>query len=343
MEAGMTDLAATVLFSVVGTTGAAVALGLASATGFATSNALQHRAAGTVPPTVHRVLSVLGHLARQPAWLLATCVSFTALLLHAFALRFGSIALVQPLMLAGVVLAVPVRSALERKAPRWCELRAVGVTVVGLGIFILSANPRPSAAPPGMAAGGAFVLSCFAVALCTLRGSRRWCSESPARQAAMLGAGAGVMFGATAGLLKVLGMSMTSGGPGLPTILGVVGGLVTAGLLGTAMNQRAYQIAPISCSMPLVNVVDIMVAVLFGAVVFGELPGLSKTLLALQLAALGCVGVGLRLISVLHSGQVDSAGVAREGAEGEHTLARLGRSVDRPACRETEWLSERSA
>ena len=48
--------------------------------------------------------------------------------------------------------------------------------------------------------------------------------------------------------------------------------LVAAGLLGTAMNQRAYQLAPISYSMPMVNVVDIMVAVLFGAVVFGELP-----------------------------------------------------------------------
>jgi hypothetical protein len=302
MEAGMTDYA---LLSEAGATGAAVVMGLASAAGFATSNALQHRAAGTVPPTVHRVLAVLARLARQPAWLAATGISFCALVLHAFALRFGSIALVQPLMLAGVVLAVPMRSALERKAPQWCEVRAVGVTVAGLGAFILSANPRPSDTPPAVAAAAVFVLCCFVIGLCALRASRR-CSATPARQAAMLGAGAGVMFGATAGLLKILGMSATTGRSGLPMVLAVVGGLVAAGLLGTAMNQRAYQIAPISFSMPLVNVVDIFVAVLFGAAVFGELPGHSETLLVLQLVALGCVGVGLRLISALHTGHVES-------------------------------------
>ena len=132
----------TVLLEGAGTTGAAVAMGLASAASFATSNALQHRAAGTVPPAVHRVLAVLGHLARQRVWVVATCISFCALVLHALALRIGSIALVQPLMLVGVVLAVPVRSALEHKAPRRCEIRAVGVTAVGLTVFILSINAR---------------------------------------------------------------------------------------------------------------------------------------------------------------------------------------------------------
>jgi glucose uptake protein GlcU len=41
------------------------------------------------------------------------------------------------------------------------------------------------------------------------------------------------------------------------------------------MNQRAYQIAPLSFSMPVVNVVDIVVAILFGVLVFGEAPAHS--------------------------------------------------------------------
>jgi glucose uptake protein GlcU len=299
--------AATALLSGPGTTGVAVAMGLGSAASFAASNALQHRAAGTVPSTVHRALAVLAHLARQPAWIVATCISFCALLLHALALRFGAIALVQPLMLVGVVLAVPVRSALERKAPRWCEIRAVGVTVVGLAVFILSANPHSSGAKPVIPAAGAFVLGCFVLGLCALRASRTRCAGAPARQAAMLGSGAGVMFGATAGLLKLVGMSISTDASDLPMLLGVLGALVAAGLLGTAMNQRAYQIAPISYSMPLVNVVDILVAVLFGAVVFGELPGHSATVLGMQLGALGCVIVGLRLISALHTDRPDAS------------------------------------
>src|SRR3954454_17780703 len=137
--------------------GAAGAGGLASAGGFAVSNALQHRAAGKLPTTVNRALAVLRHLARQWIWLAATGISFCALLLHALALQIGSIALVQPLMLVGVVLAVPARAALEHKRPRWCEVRAVGVTVAGLAVFIVSANPRPSRTSPQVVVAAAFV------------------------------------------------------------------------------------------------------------------------------------------------------------------------------------------
>src|SRR5437764_15159230 len=101
----------------------AMGLGALSATCFAASNALQHRAAGTVRRTTRSPFAVLAHLVRQPVWVLGTGVSFCAMLLHACALRLGSLVLVQPLMLGGVVAAVLVRSALERSAPRWCEVR----------------------------------------------------------------------------------------------------------------------------------------------------------------------------------------------------------------------------
>jgi hypothetical protein len=278
---------------------AAVAVGLASAGGFALSNAMQHRAAGTVPRTVQRALAVLNHLTRQPLWLVATAVSFCALLLHAVALQLGSIALVQPLMLAGVVLAVPARAALERKRPRWCDVRAVGVTALGLGAFILSARSEESGETPAIAVAGVFVLCCFVVGLSALRASRGLGRGGDRLRAALLGAGAGVMFGATAGLLKYVGAAATTSGGRLPALV-ALGMLAGAGLLGTAMNQRAYQIAPIAFSMPLVNVVDIVVAVLFGAAVFGEVPGHTVSHLAAQVGAVGCVAVGLSLIARLH-------------------------------------------
>src|SRR3954454_1644101 len=288
----------------LGTPGVAVAAGLASAGAFAVSNALQHRAAGTVPATVHRALAVLSHLSRQRVWLGATSISFCALLLHALALRIGSIALVQPLMLFGVVLAVPAPAALERKLPPWCEVRAVGVTVVGLAAFLLSANPQPAATAPKVSTAAVFVLGCFVVAVVALRVSRKRGSGAAGAQAAMLGAGAGVMFGATAGLLKLVGTAATSGGGSHLPLLAAFAMLVASGVLGTAMNQRAYQIAPISFSMPLVNVVNIMVAVMFGAMVFGDLPGHTLGRLAVQVGALGCVSVGLVLIAGLRTSRV---------------------------------------
>jgi hypothetical protein len=108
------------------------------------------------------------------------------------------------------------------------------------------------------------------------------------------------MFGATAGLMKYAGSALTAPGGRWSAVV-ALGMLAVAGLLGTAMNQRAYQIAPIAFSMPLVNVVDIMVAVLFGAAVFGEVPGHTVSHVVVQLAALGCVTTGLALIAALRA------------------------------------------
>jgi drug/metabolite transporter (DMT)-like permease len=282
--------------------GLAVALGLASATGFAVSNALQHRVAGTVPATVQRAADVLRHLARRPVWLGATAVSFTAMVLHALALKAGSIALVQPLMLVGVVLAVPLRAALERRLPPWQEVRAVVVTVVGLAVFLGSAEADASASAPRLPAALLVVLGGAVAAAGALRICRtRWVRD-PRLQAALLGAAAGVLFGVTAGLLKLLGGGVGPGsGGGLGGAVLAVGvvALAVIGIAGTALNQRAYQLAPLAFSMPVVNVVDVLVAVLFGVVAFRELPGHTPVVLLIQLAALGCVAVGLRGIALL--------------------------------------------
>jgi drug/metabolite transporter (DMT)-like permease len=292
-------------------TAAACSVGLASAAGFATSNALQHRAAGRVPETVKHALAVLAHLARQRIWVIATAVSFGAMLLHALALRIGSLALVQPLMLVGVVLAVPLRAAVEHKRPTSSELQAVSITVAGLALFVVCTNPSPSheVAAPVVLVG--FVGVCVAVALLALRGSQR-AAVGPKRQAALLGAGAGLMFGVTAGLLKTVGNAVAAGHPTAIALTLVC--LVGAGLLGTAMNQRAYQIAPLAFSMPLVNVVDIIVAVLFGVAVFGESPAHGAGLVVLQAVGLGITAVGLCRISSLEPSSLPTGRIAVQEA-----------------------------
>ena len=285
----------------------AFAVGLTSAAGFATSNALQHRAAGTVPESVQRVLKVLAHLARQKVWLVATAVSFCAMLLHALALKIGSLALVQPLMLVGVALAVPLRAAIEQKLPTSSELKAVSVTVAGLALVVVCTNPTPSQAQAPFTVGAAFVGGCAVLGLVALRVSTRT-SLGVKRQAAVLGAGAGLMFGVTAGLLKTLSGALASGSPAFVAV--TLACLIGAGLLGTAMNQRAYQIAPLAFSMPLVNVVDIIVAVLFGVVVFGESPAHGPGLLFLQAVGLVITAVGLRQISSLEPSSLPSSRAA---------------------------------
>jgi drug/metabolite transporter (DMT)-like permease len=281
----------------------AIALGLAAALAAATSNAMQHRVAGSVPASVDKPIAVLGVLLRKPVWLLATGISFSGLLLHGSALRLGSIALVQPIILVGVVLAIPMRAALELKTPTWKEVRAVLVTMTGLGAFLACVDPSPSSSHVSVVPGVVMVLGGLAAAAWVVLGKpdRR---GSPRTQAAVLAVVAGVMFGLTAGLLKAVGGSVTSGSA--LTMAAPLAALVATGLLGTAMNQRAYQLAPLSTSMPLVNVVDVVVAVAFGALVFHEAPTHTPGLLVVQGAALVCLAFGLHLIARLGS-STDSA------------------------------------
>jgi hypothetical protein len=73
-------------------------------------------------------------------------------------------------------------------------------------------------------------------------------------------------------------------------------GLLLAGAGGVLTNQRAYQTAGLSASMPVLNIVNVLTALTFGLTVFGEVPRHSPGMLLVQALSLGCIGVGLVLL-----------------------------------------------
>jgi drug/metabolite transporter (DMT)-like permease len=277
----------------------AAVVGLGSACGFAVSNALQHRAAGGVPRVASGPIRVLVHLTHSSWWLAGTALSFLAMLLHATALRWGSIAFVQPLMLVGVVLAVPFRAALGRTLPGRREVVAVAVTVVGLATLLFSVTLAPGEATPRGDVAIVLALLGLALAVAAVAVGRRWLHGHDQWHASLLGATAGCLFGITAGLLKLIGGELGTPEARSGALPLLVVALVGIGILGTAINQRAYQIAPLAFSMPVVNVVDVLVAIGFGALVFGEVPGRGPGGMAVELLPLATLALGLREIARL--------------------------------------------
>lgn len=262
-----------------------------SAVGFALSTSLQHVAAGRAPASTTETHRLLAHLARRPWWVVGQLVAVVSFGLHAFALQLGSLVVVQPVVVSGIVLAVPVRAALARRWPDRRELGTVALTAAGLALFLVSGAPSPGRPPTGSLLPAILTATGVAAA-----GSASW---SAARQrdgdraAFWFGIASGVLFGLVAGLVKV---TTTLAGP---TPLGYLSVwstyvVVLVGLGGVAVNQRAYRVARLSASMPVLNIVDVVIAVGFGVVVFGENLAHDPVAVVGQLVALAMVAVGLR-------------------------------------------------
>jgi drug/metabolite transporter (DMT)-like permease len=286
-----------------------------SAAGFALSTSLQHHSADRAPSAVRTTTALLAHLARRPWWIVGQLVAVGSFALHALALRIGTIVTVQPVVVSGIVLAVPARAALNRRLPSWGELTTVAVTAVGLAVLLVASRPSAGNVRPEevvavvMTAAGA-VLAGAAVAL----GVR---TRDPHHAATWLGVAAGVLFGLVAGLVKLaFAQVQVSPVAGPPALLGswAAWAVPVVGLAGVVINQRAYRAARLSASMPILNIVDVVVALAFGVAVFREMPAHTTAAVVAQALALVCIAIGLRRLSRSPAFDPDQAATSRTEA-----------------------------
>jgi hypothetical protein len=274
---------------------AAVLLALACAATFAVSTSVQHQAAESAPETADGLFSLLAFLMRRPLWLLGQVLATLGFVLHALALHAGALAVVQPIVVSGIVWAVPIRAGFSRRMPSAAELRAVLLVAVGLAVFLVASDP--TAGDPADRGVGSLLL---VLAGWVLAVGANWLAEASRpdarRRAFYLGVTAGVLFGMVAGQLKMALQALHDGGVVGMLLAWPTWGLLLAGAGGVLTNQRAYQTAGLSASMPVLNIVNVLVALVFGLLVFGEVPRHGPLLLLVQAASLAAIGIGLLLL-----------------------------------------------
>ena len=127
-----------------------IVLALISALLFALGTVLQQRA-GTESPHEGGGSGVLLGLVRNPVWLAGIAADGLGFVAQAAALGIGRLAVVQPLLVASVVFALPLGARLSHQPIRRADVLAAGLVVVALAGFLIIANPvrRP---PRGAAA-----------------------------------------------------------------------------------------------------------------------------------------------------------------------------------------------
>ena len=175
----------------------AICTALASALAFAVGTVLEHRGA-TLAPKGRGALRLCAHLARRPVWLVGIAMSLTALGLHVVALRWGRLSVVQPVLVTGLLFALPLNRLVERRRVQAAEWVWACAVVVGLGVFLGFARPGGGAALPDR---DAFAVASL-VALLLAAGCAVRASFTRRHRAALLGTAAGMAFGVLAALIK---------------------------------------------------------------------------------------------------------------------------------------------
>lgn len=177
----------------------AAAPDLLRASCFALASALQYQSARQVRRRATMDPRLLAQLLRWPRWLAAWIPDAAGTGLQAWALALGAIALVQPILVSGLVLAIPLEAALNRRAPGRRELFAVAVATGGLAAFLVTANPHSGVAEPSPAAWIGIGLVTAALVAACLAPARR---AAPGMRGTLLGIATGGLYGLVAVLLK---------------------------------------------------------------------------------------------------------------------------------------------
>ena len=239
---------------------------LGSAFLYALAAVFQQRAAVAEPLEHSLRLRLLFNLLRRPLWLAGLACDVGAFVLQFYALDHGSLVLVQPLLVSGLLFALPLGALLSHERMRRSDWIGAALVVIGLSVFLIVAQPDRGSADAApkvwlmLVVTILFTVSVLVFAAQHTKGSRR---------AGFLAAAAGTMYGLTAALTKACGHLLDEGLKHLFTSWKPYA-LTAGGISGTLIDQSAYQAGPLNWSLPIVTVTDPVVSIAIGAFVFGE-------------------------------------------------------------------------
>jgi drug/metabolite transporter (DMT)-like permease len=270
-----------------------VVLALGSALGYAAAAVLQQRGARQMPASASLSPRLLLELVKLPAWQAGIAANLLAYALQFLALRRGSLVLVQPLLVSGLLLALLLGELLAPGALGRRDLLAALAIAVGLSLFLVAASPNRGAATASAGAWARLAvtvgLAVVALVWAAFRFHDRW-------RATLLAIAAGVLFAFAAALTKATG---DVAGGGLHDLLTrwPPYALVAVGLTAVVLVQGAYRAGPLTASLPFLSVVEPAVGVAIGILLFHEHVSVEGWALASEAVGLVLVTRGIWVVA----------------------------------------------
>jgi drug/metabolite transporter (DMT)-like permease len=243
-----------------------VVFALASAALYAVASVLQQRAAAVAPAEHSLRIGLLAHLVARPMWLVGIAADAAGYVCQFVALDRGSLVLVQPLLVCGLLFALPLGAALSHQRLQAVDWTGTILIVSGLSLFLAVARPDHGH-PEISGTAWALLFVCTMVPVGALVVAAQ--GDKRAQRAGLLAAGAGVLYGLTAALTKTAAHLLDIGVGHLLTSWEAYA-LVACGVLGMLLAQSAFQAGTLGASLPTLTIVDPVVSIVIGAAAFGE-------------------------------------------------------------------------
>ena len=268
---------------------------LAAAALLATGSVVQQRVAADAPAALELRLGLIGWLLRRPLWLAGAVVGTAGQLLSVLALAFGSVALVQPLLVVQLLVALPIAARVDRVVIPARDWVGAALTAAGLALFLAVGRPttgdsvEPSAATwlltAGVTVGVAAVLAGVGR---RLRGDR----ESTA-----LAAAAGLVFALQAALASTAFVVLDRRGLGGALLSWLPYATAVAAVVGVVLLQSAYAAGSLLASYPVSTAVTPLASVAVGVLALdGRLAG-DPLGVAAELVGLAVMTAGVRTLA----------------------------------------------
>ena len=268
-----------------------VALALAAAFFFALGLVLQEKAASEQPDETVGA-GFLVRLVRQPIWLLGLAMQGVGFVAQAIALGVGRMVVVQPLLVASIVFALPLGRLIEKRTIERAEWIGAAMVTGGLAVLLITSKPAAGDDDASLLAwavigGGA---AGVAVVLFVLAQGRR-----PEVRAGLLGTASGILFGLGAALTKTA-VSLLDDGIGAVFGDWHVYALVLVSIAAFWLEQAALQTGALAVAVATTMAFDPLSSLVFGIGLFDE--ALHEGLLG-YVAAAALLGVTLSGLVIL--------------------------------------------
>ena len=273
----------------------AVPAAVAGAASMGLASAAQARATHEVE--VSRILDpgLLRGLAHRPLWLIGMVATGAGLALQLVALAFAPLLVVQPLLITSLIFAGVFSARLERRPLDGVMVTGSLICIAGLAVFLLLA--RPGGDDQDFTGGSRPVSLAIALGLATLIALVVSTLSHGSARVLGLAVATGVLYGVTAGLMKVVAGQARSGlaEPFGDWTLYVV---CVVGPLGFLLSQNTFQQGRfLTPALAVITALDPLVGVAIGVWWLGETANTAPLALAGEAAAGAVIIVGIVLLA----------------------------------------------